>query len=313
MSSSTSHHEALPREPAYRAPQVRATLADRAAAAVAVLRDCTICPRQCRVDRLANETGQCGVGRDARVDAAFPHLGEEDCVRGTRGSGTIFFGGCNLHCVFCQNHEISSGAVGASCDAGRLARLMLDLEEAGCHNINWVTPTHALPQLLEALALAADEGLSLPIVYNTSAYDDVEMLRLLDGVVDIYMPDVKFFDVESARRYLNAPDYPEVARAAVREMHRQVGDLVVDADGLAQRGLLVRHLVMPNHAQDAAAIFRFLADEISRDTAVNVMGQYRPVSAAGRTALSGIDRPTTVHELDTARSAARSAGLTRLL
>ncbi|MCS7303783.1 MAG: radical SAM protein [Thermoguttaceae bacterium] len=222
----------------------------------------------------------CRTGRRALVSSFFPHHGEEPCLRGWGGSGTIFFTHCNLRCVFCQNWDISWQGEGQPVQADQLARMMLWLQRAGCHNINFVTPSHVVPQILEALVLAAEGGLRLPLVYNTGGYDLVETLRLLDGVIDIYMPDVKFLDPQLAHRWTAAPDYPEVVRAAVREMYRQVGDLEIDEQGLARRGLLVRHLVMPGASEDTEQVMRFLAEEISPNTFVNVMAQYHPEGRA---------------------------------
>ena len=275
------------------------------------LADCRACPRDCGVDRMRGETGICNTGRFAIVSSAFPHFGEEDCLRGTRGSGTIFFSLCNLRCVFCQNGEISQRAAGTELDAGGIAALMLGLQEKGCHNINLVTPEHVVPQVVEAIAVAVRRGLTLPIVYNTSAYDSLESLRLLDGLIDIYMPDFKFWRRETARRLCKAKDYPERARDAIREMHRQVGPLRIGKDGLATRGLLVRHLVMPGQLDEARAIFQWLAREIGPDTCVNVMGQYHPDYEVGAK-YEAIDRRPEPEELRAAQEAARAAGLRRL-
>jgi len=267
--------------PSYLDPVVRAILPDRVAEAHAELRSCCACPRNCKIDRMADETRVCHTGRFARVSSAFAHMGEEDCLRGRRGSGTIFFSMCNLRCVFCQNWDISQRAAGREVNAEQLAALMLDLQDRGCHNINFVTPEHVVPQLVEALAVAIEAGLRLPIVYNTSAYDSISSLKLMEGLVDIYMPDFKFWTRESARRLAKAKDYPDRAREAIAEMHRQVGDLCTTPDGLACRGLLVRHLVMPGQTDESREIFRWLADEISTDTYVNIMGQYRPAYEVG--------------------------------
>jgi putative pyruvate formate lyase activating enzyme len=271
---------------------------------------CLVCPRLCRVDRLADQAGLCRVGRHAVVASHFPHFGEEDCLRGSRGSGTIFFSGCNLRCVFCQNHEISWQLNGERATAERLAAMMLELQAIGCHNINWVTPEHVVPQILEALPLAVEHRLRLPIVYNTSSYDSLDSLRLMEGVVDIYMPDFKLWTSERARRYLAKRDYPDVARRTVAEMHRQVGDLVLDDDGMARRGLLVRHLVMPGLLDETEAILRFIAEHLGPGTYVNVMGQYYP---AGRTAeFPEIDRHPQRSELVRALELADELGLRRL-
>ena len=303
--------------PAYLALYRNGGLKARVAAALAELENCCACPRNCHVDRLRNETRICHTGRHARVASAFPHFGEEDCLRGQRGSGTIFFALCNLRCVFCQNWDISQQATGGGRDAAQIADLMLGLQASGCHNINFVTPEHVVPQMIEAIAAAVPRGLRLPIVYNTSAYDSIGSLKLLEGIVDIYMPDFKFWHVESARRYAKAKDYPQRAREAIAEMHRQVGVLKLDADGMARRGVLVRHLVMPGQTDEVAAISRWLADALSPDTYLNLMGQYRPQFEVGRPGRDGepkyrdIDRPTGTVEIQLAYAAARAAGLWR--
>jgi putative pyruvate formate lyase activating enzyme len=280
----------------------------RAERAVASLARCEVCPRNCRIDRLKDETRVCATGRWARVSTWFAHFGEEDCLRGARGSGTIFFSFCNLKCVFCQNHDTSQAGHGRELRPEELASAMLDLQDQGCHNINWVTPEHVVPEILEALPLAIERGLELPIVYNTSAYDSLESLALMDGIVDIYMPDFKLWTKASATRYLKAKDYPEVARAAVKEMHRQVGALQMAEGGLAERGLLVRHLVMPGLLEESREIFRFLA-ELSPETYVNVMGQYRPEYRTAE--YPEIDRRPTAREMAEAFRLAKEAGLSR--
>ncbi|MCS6915214.1 MAG: radical SAM protein [Myxococcales bacterium] len=299
--------------PAYRSLD-RAELYRRIDEAVAGLGACRVCPRDCEVNRLADETAVCRAGRRARVSAYFPHFGEEDCLRGYAGSGTIFFGWCNLRCVFCQNWETSQQGAGQEVGPRELAAMMLELQARGCHNINWVTPEHVVPQILESLPYAIEGGLHLPIVYNTSAYDSLHSLHLMEGIVDIYMPDFKYWDPHLAARYLKAKDYPEVARRAVREMHRQVGPLVLDEEGLARRGLLVRHLVMPGATADAEAIFRFLATELGPDTYVNIMDQYRPEGSVLRMPhrYPELCRPTTSADHEAAVAAARRAGLHRI-
>ena len=308
--------------PAYLNDEIRRGLPQRVAAALDELRCCRVCPRNCRIDRMSDRTGVCGTGRHAVVSSAFPHSGEEGVLRGWRGSGTIFFSLCNLRCVFCQNWEISQRRNGRELAASEIADLMLALQERGCHNINLVTPEHVAPQIVEALSLAIQRGLRLPIVYNTSAYDAIGSLRLMDGLVDVYMPDFKFWSPESARRLAKAKDYPERARQAIREMHRQVGVLKFTPDGLACRGVLVRHLVMPGQADESAAIFDWLARELSPDTYVNIMAQYRPDYEVGRVADSGpragqpryaeINRRPRRDELEAAYEAARKAGLWRV-
>ena len=307
--------------PAYLDKEVRRSMKDRVAVALEELKCCRACPRNCRVNRLAGEVKVCRTGRRARVSSAFPHLGEEAGLRGSRGSGTIFFSMCNLRCVFCQNWDISQQPSGREMDAGELADAMLALQAGGCHNINLVTPEHVVPQVVEALVLAIEQGLRLPIVYNTSAYDALSSLKLMDGLVDIYMPDFKFWSPATAKRLCQAKDYPQRAREAIREMHRQVGDLCFVPEGVACRGVLVRHLVMPGLVEESRQIFRWLAEEVSPDTFVNIMAQYRPHHKVGRIAAAGPDagqpkyveinrRPTPV-ELEAAYQAAREAGLWR--
>lgn len=288
----------------------------RADEAVAALADCRLCPRDCGVDRLAGKWSACKTGRYAVVTAAFAHRGEEDCLRGRNGSGTVFFGHCNLRCVFCQNADISQGirpgpaVPGAEPD--RLAEIMLALQERGVHNINWVTPEHVVPQALEALALAVDGGLTVPIVYNTSAYDAERSLAWMNGVVDIYMPDLKTLSSVMAKRLLKAEDYPAAATAAIKEMHRQVGDLVIGDDGIARRGLLVRHLVMPGKLHETRAVLEWIAEELGPGTYLNLMDQYRPAGKVGGGAYPDIDRRLTRREFRTAMSVARELGLERL-
>lgn len=296
-------------EAAYRGLHASGEITRRARCLLDSLSECRLCPRRCGADRISGESGECRVGRHARVSSAFPHFGEEAVLVGTRGSGTIFFSECNLRCVFCQNWEISHGGEGREVEDDDLATLMLALQDRGCHNVNLVTPSHAVAQAVAALAIAASRGLRVPIVFNTSAYDTVETLRALDGLVDIYMPDFKFWTPEASAAYLTAPDYPEVARDAIREMHRQVGDLQVDRDGVAVRGLLVRHLVMPGALPESIEIVRFLA-AVSRRTHLNVMAQYRPLGDAGKH--PGIDRRPSRDEVEAVRRAARAAGLTLL-
>jgi putative pyruvate formate lyase activating enzyme len=305
-------------EPAYLATAREGTLGPRVDAALQELLDCCACPRNCHCNRIQNETRACHTGRYAVVGSAFPHFGEEDCLRGWRGSGTIFFSLCNLRCAFCQNWDISQKREGRELGPEEIADFMLGLQEQGCHNINLVTPEHVAPQVIEAIAAAVPRGLRLPIVYNTSAYDALSSLRLLDGLVDVYMPDFKFWSPETSLRLARAKDYPERAREAILEMHRQVGPLKFGPDGLARRGVLVRHLVMPGQTAEAAAIFEWLAREVSPDTYVNIMGQYRPEYQVGQIAANGalkhpdINRRPLPEEMQAAHEAARRAGLWRL-
>ncbi|HOK76975.1 MAG TPA: radical SAM protein [Verrucomicrobiota bacterium] len=303
------------RYPAYTALLETGVLQKRAHEALSQLAKCQVCPRRCNVNRLENKRGFCRTGRLARVASYFPHHGEEDCLRGWRGSGTIFFSGCNLRCIFCQNWDISQCDSGREVTASDIAAMMLELQEAGAHNINWVSPSHVVPQLLEATALAAQEGLRLPIVYNSGGYDSVQALEWLDGVVDIYMPDFKYWNPETASLLSAAPDYPEVARRAIREMHRQVGVLELDSRGLARRGLLIRHLVLPNGMAGTSEIASWLATQISPKTYINIMNQYHPDGALLE-ARHGkypreLHRTLTIEEYIDAVRTARAAGLSR--
>jgi putative pyruvate formate lyase activating enzyme len=284
-------------------------LTKRATLAMDRLASCTGCAWQCKVNRLGGELGKCKTGVRARVSSYFPHHGEENPVRGWRGSGTIFFARCNLSCQFCQNADISQTRAGEEVDARELAGMMLELQGYGCHNINLVSPSHVVAQIMAAVALAAPAGLRLPLVFNTGGYDSLSTLQLLDGVVDIYMPDMKYADEGNALQYSKVPDYPRLNQAAVREMHRQVGDLQLER-GLAVRGLLVRHLVLPNRLAGTAEIIRFLADEISRNTYLNLMDQYRPAFQAHR--YPELNRRVTVQEFVEAVQLAHQAGLYRL-
>jgi putative pyruvate formate lyase activating enzyme len=289
----------------------RAELERRAAEAFELLGTrCVVCPRGCKVDRRADVAGLCAIGRHAVVASYFPHFGEEDCLRGRRGSGTIFFSGCNLRCVFCQNHDISWQVRGEVVTPDRLAEMMLELQSIGCHNINWVTPEHVVPQILEAVPLALDGGLRLPIIYNTSAYDSHDSLRLMEGIVDVYMPDFKLWSSETAKRYLKRADYPEVARESIKEMYRQVGDLVLDEQGMARRGLILRHLIMPGLVEETEAILRFVAEELGQGCYVNLMAQYYVSGKVGQDGqYQEIARGIHREEYERALALARELGL----
>ncbi len=286
-------------------PELRA----RAERALEGLARCVVCARACLVDRTAGPSGFCRTGRYARVSSFFPHFGEETPISGHRGSGTIFFSGCNLDCVYCQNFEISHGDEGREVTDSQLAAMMLSLQEMGCHNVNLVSPSHVVPQFLAALAPAVEAGFRLPIVYNTGGYDSLPTLRLLDGIVDIYMPDAKYDDDRTAERLSGIRNYVRVNRLALKEMHRQVGDLQLDDAGIAVRGLLVRHLVLPNGMAGTPGVVRFLARQLSTDTYVNVMPQYHPCYRAAE--FRGLGRRITREEYEEALSSARSAGLRR--
>ena len=285
-------------------------LQERIESALSILGKCRLCPRQCEVNRLEGELGFCKTGRKAVVSSYSPHFGEEDPLVGRGGSGTIFMTRCNLGCVFCQNYEISHLSQGVEVSATDLAQIMLTLQRRGCHNINFVTPTHMVPQILEALPEAIEGGLKVPLVYNCGGYEEVDTLKLLDGIFDIYMPDFKFWDSEVADRFCSAPDYFGKACAAIKEMHQQVGDLTLDQEGIAQRGLLVRHLVMPEGLAGTRELMRFLTNEISKDTYVNVMSQYRPCGEAHN--FPELRRSITAGEFRDAVSMAQEEGIHRL-
>jgi putative pyruvate formate lyase activating enzyme len=305
MSATAAH------EPAYLALHSSGELMARARAAVLHLEACDLCARYCRVNRLVTARGAvCRTGRLARVASYGPHYGEEAPLTGRSGSGTVFFSWCNLRCVFCQNWEISQREAGVEVSADRLATAMLELQEIGCHNVNLVTPSHVVAQILEALVIAVPAGLRLPLVYNTGGYDSPEALALLDGVIDIYMPDVKYGSSELARRYSHVREYVSVNQAAVREMHRQVGDLRLDESGIAFRGLLVRHLVLPDDLAGTDEVLAFLARDISTNTYLNLMDQYRPAYRAAEH--HPLDRGLSAAEYRRARELAARYGLHRL-
>ncbi len=278
--------------------------------AKAMLAECHLCPRHCGANRLAGEKGKCRTAGQAMVSSYGPHFGEEAPLVGRHGSGTIFFTFCNLRCIFCQNYTISQLGEGSPVSPKELAGMMLSLQAKGCHNINLVSPTHVVPFILEALELAVGGGLSLPLVYNTGGYDSLETLKLLDGVVDIYMPDMKYADAKVGERFSGIRDYPEINRAAVKEMHRQVGDLELDEAGVAQRGLLVRHLVLPNRLAGTEAVVRFLAREVSANTYLNIMAQYHPCYQAFD--IPELARPISQREFAEAVEMAHRQGLHRL-
>jgi len=275
-----------------------------------MLAECRLCPRHCEVNRLAGESGKCHIASRAVVSSYGPHFGEEAPLVGRHGSGTIFFTYCNLRCVFCQNYTISQLGEGSEVDREELAEMMLSLQARGCHNINFVSPTHVVPYILEALEVAVGGGLHLPLVYNSGGYDLVATLELLDGIVDIYMPDMKYADEKTAERLSGIKDYPDVNRAAVKEMHRQVGDLHMDEQGVAQRGLLVRHLVLPNRLAGTEGVVRFLAREVSTNTYLNIMAQYHPCHKAFD--IPQLARPVNRQEFSEAIDLAHQQGLYRL-
>jgi len=282
-------------------------LEERAPGALELLKNCTVCPRNCEIDRTQGETSHCGVDARLKVSSVNLHFGEEPPVSGRKGSGTIFLSGCNLKCVYCQNYPISQHRHGEYVTREQLADGMLELEKGGAHNINFVTPTHYVPQLMAAMLTAYKQGLRLPIVYNSSGYDKVETLKLLDGIVEIYMPDMRYSSEESSQCYSSAEGYPEINRAAISEMHRQVGDLILDDDGVAVQGLLIRHLVLPHGISGSEAIFEFLAREISKGTYVSLMSQYFPAYKA--TSLDKLNRRLLKEEYKTVLDAFDRTGL----
>jgi putative pyruvate formate lyase activating enzyme len=291
----------------------RDELHDRADRAVHSLAQCRACPRDCGVNRLEDKWAACKTGRYAIVSSCFPHLGEEDCLRGWHGSGTIFFSHCNLRCVFCQNYDISQAVRPGPAERGsppeEIAAMMLALQRRGCHNINFVTPEHVVPQVIEAVVIAIEQGLDIPLVYNTSGYDSLESLALLDGMVDIYMPDLKYWSPDPSRTYLKAEDYPPAALAAVKAMHEQVGFLAIDASGLATRGVLIRHLVMPGGLDETRALLEWIARELGPDTYVNLMDQYHPAGKVSGTRYPEINRRITAVEFRAALQIASDLGL----
>jgi len=297
-------------KPSYLGLHRKGILSKRAEDALKMMESCCLCPRECGVNRLAGEIGYCKTGRTARVASYNAHFGEESPLVGRYGSGTIFISSCNLLCSFCQNYEISHLGEGVETEAEQMAAMMIQLAERGCHNINFVSPTHVVPQILEALIIAIDRGLDIPLVYNSGGYDKPETLQILDGIFDIYMPDFKFWEEKWSERYCHAPDYRERAAAAICEMHRQTGDLVVNDNGVALRGLLIRHLVMPNNVAGTSHIMDFIAKELSINSYVNVMDQYRPCGNAGTDEF--INRRLDSKEFKEAMDMARGAGLVRL-
>ena len=285
-------------------------LTHRVSTACKHLSICDVCAWECPVDRQAGKIGVCRTGMNARVSSHGPHMGEEDPLRGWRGSGTIFFTRCNLRCQYCQNHDISQTDIGDEVEAEQIATMMLELQALGCHNINFVSPSHVVPQIMAAVLIAAKAGLKIPLVYNTGGYDSMAMLQLLDGVIDIYMPDMKYSDQETARRYSKIRNYPQVNQEAVREMFRQVGDLEIDEQGVAKRGLLIRHLVLPEGIAGTEEIVRFISENLSANTYLNLMDQYRPAFKAHN--YPELNRRLTNQEYQSAVDVAVKAGLKRL-
>lgn len=296
-------------EPSYLTCHQTGELKDRIERLRGILQECALCPRRCGVNRLKGEKGVCRAGHDLMVSSVSPHFGEEPPLVGFYGSGTIFLTHCNLRCLFCQNDDISHGGAGSPMSPEELARAMIGLQRQGCHNINFVTPTHYAPQIVEALPEAIRLGLHIPLVWNCGGYESMEVLKLLDGIVDIYMPDLKFGDEEPGIKYCSVPDYPSIAFKAVKEMHRQVGDLQMDNQGIALRGLLIRHLVMPGDIAGTRRVARFIAEELSLHAYINIMDQYRPCHRASQ--FPEINRGITLQEYQSAVHTAKEMGLYR--
>jgi putative pyruvate formate lyase activating enzyme len=283
-------------------------LHERIEIAYQLLESCRVCPRECGVKRLKNDKlGFCRSGLNTVIASVSPHHGEEPPLSGTMGSGTIFFANCNLKCVYCQNYPISQMGNGAERTTGELACQMLWLQEQGCHNLNLVTPTHFVPQILKSLGIAKERGFDLPIVYNSSGYDSVESLRLLDGIVDIYLPDMRYADNAVAMKYSIAPHYQEVNQEAISEMYRQVGNLVLDENGIAKKGLIIRHLVLPNGISGTEPVMKFLSEHISKDVSISLMAQYFPAYKASE--FKELSRRITTEEYEEAYQIMQKYGL----
>lgn len=295
--------------PVYLETYASGELDERIEKLMAILNECNLCPRACGINRNRGETGYCNSDNHLVVSSVQPHYGEEDVLVGTYGSGTIFLTNCNLGCLYCQNYDISHLGHGQKITEEELALSMINLQKRGCHNINFVTPTHYTLQIVKALKIAIENGLHIPLVYNCGGYESRSTIALLDGIVDIYMPDMKYSDAEPAERYSNAPDYFEVCKEAVKEMHRQVGDLIVDNRGIAVRGLLIRHLVLPDGLAGSAKVFEFIATELSKESYVNIMVQYRPMYKAYE--YKELNRGVTMSEYKEALDSAKAWGLHR--
>lgn len=295
--------------PVYLETYTTGELDDRIEKLMAILNECTLCPRACGVNRMSAEKGYCKSDSRLMVSSVSPHFGEEEVLVGTHGSGTIFLTNCNLGCIYCQNYDISHLGHGRIMSEEEFAQSMLRLQEMGCHNINFVTPTHYTPQIVKALKIAIEKGLHIPLVYNCGGYESKRTIGLLDGIVDIYMPDIKYSAEETARKYSRAPDYFEACKEAVKEMHRQVGNLTVDERGIAVRGLLIRHLVLPHGLAGSEAVFKFIAAELSKESYVNIMSQYRPMYKAYE--YEELGRGITLSEYHEALECAKRWGLHR--
>lgn len=297
--------------PSYLELEKKGLLSERVEKLYSHYENCTLCPRDCRVNRKEGQTGKCQATAKVKVSSAFPHFGEEAPLVGQKGSGTIFFSNCGLRCIYCQNYEISLEGEGVEISDERLAETMIKVQKMGCHNINLVTPTHYSPSIVHAVQLAIPKGLRIPLVYNTGGYEKPEILKLLDGIVDIYLPDCKYMDPQHAAKYSSeAYNYPHYAKLALKEMHRQVGDLNVDGKGIAVRGLMVRHLILPNRIAGTEEFLKFAAENLSKNTYINLMAQYRPEYKASE--YPEISRRIKSSEYAEAKKWAKKYGLNRL-
>jgi len=293
--------------PAYLEAYNSGRLEKTAISAFNMLGSCSICPRRCKANRLKDKKGFCKTGLKAKVYSFMPHHGEEPPISGKSGSGTIFFSNCNMSCVYCQNYEFSQKEQGREVDSEELSKIMLELQEIGCHNINFVTPTHVMPQILKALELAVPKGLKIPLVYNTGGYESAEMIKLLDGIVDIYLPDMRYADSDTAMKYSGADDYPQYNQTALQEMHRQVGIADIDCEGIIKRGIIIRHLILPGNISGTDKIMKFIAESLSKDTYISLMSQYMPCYKASQ--FKEINRRITHQEYQDAQEAMHKYGL----
>ena len=299
--------------PSYLSLYKSGELKKRVASALEDLKECCLCPRNCSIDRTRSNKGECRTGRNAVVSAAFPHFGEEDCLRGSRGSGTIYFSNCNMDCVFCLNRDESSHSdTGLAVKAETLAGMMLDLQNKGCHNVNFISPEHVVPQILEALEIAAARGFSLPIVYNTSSYNNSHSLQYLDGVVDIYAADFKFWSHDLSEKYLKVSDYSKKAQESLKIMHEQVGDLILDENGIAVKGLILRHLIMPDYFHEAKSILEFVVSNVSKNTYTNLINQYHPAGDVSQTVFPELNRKLSFDEYESIVNMAKDIGILRI-
>jgi putative pyruvate formate lyase activating enzyme len=294
--------------PAYLEANINGKLDKIIKQAFSLMESCVLCPRKCKVNRLKDKRGFCKTGLKPKVYSFIAHHGEEPPISGKNGSGTIFFSNCNMHCVYCQNYEFSQEEKGGrEVDSEELVKIMLELQKVGCHNLNFVTPTHVMPQILKALKLAIPKGLRIPLVYNTGGYELAQIIKLLDGIVDIYLPDMRYADADTAIKYSRAADYPEYNRQAMQEMHRQVGIPDIDEEGVIKGGVVIRHLILPNNISGTDAIMKFIAQELSEDSYISLMSQYMPCYKASQ--FKEINRRITYQEYEDAQKVMQKYGL----